>query len=496
MIAIALKSTLAVMLALAVTLAMRRSSASVRHLTLASLFGFLLLLPLVQRVAPRVEVPLDPQSRVVKSIVNPVAAAIAPAAAGIRPEKGSIDVMQWLLRIHLAVALLLVGWLASGVWRLRRLADSGEVWLEGTARMNEIANDAGIRRAALVTLSTDVSMPLTFGFRKSIIVLPADASEWPGEELARALRHELEHVRRDDWAFQLVARAAAALYWSNPLVWIAWRRFCLEAERACDDAVVKTYSVPESYAGQLISLARQSRRLVALPALGMASPSRLALRVHAILDRTQRRGPHGRVAAVSALAVVLAMLASIAPAQLVTETALRAANRQGYQSLLGEAIVKAAEEGNIDGVQKLIAAGVDVNTVAEGDGTALIGAARGGQAAMVDYLIEQDADVNLASPGDGNPLIAAARSGHLAIVLTLLDRGARIDEMVEGDENALIQASGEGHDAIVRLLIDRGADVNARTVVNGDEIRTPLRMARKQGFDEIEGMLLAAGAAD
>ena len=37
---------------------------------------------------------------------------------------------------------------------------------------------------------------------------------------------------------QILARAVAAFYWFHPLVWMAWRRLCLEAERSCDDAVV------------------------------------------------------------------------------------------------------------------------------------------------------------------------------------------------------------------------------------------------------------------
>jgi beta-lactamase regulating signal transducer with metallopeptidase domain len=50
--------------------------------------------------------------------------------------------------------------------------------------------------------------------------------------------HEIEHIQRGDWLMQIVARTVAALYWFHPLVWTAWRRLCLEAERSCDDAVV------------------------------------------------------------------------------------------------------------------------------------------------------------------------------------------------------------------------------------------------------------------
>ena len=53
--------------------------------------------------------------------------------------------------------------------------------------MNEIALEANIRRSALVVASPDVAVPLTFGFRRSTIVVPENAREWSADELTRAL---------------------------------------------------------------------------------------------------------------------------------------------------------------------------------------------------------------------------------------------------------------------------------------------------------------------
>ena len=83
---------------------------------------------------------------------------------------------------------------------------------------------AGIRRPVLVTLSNRLSVPMTYGFRRQIIILPEAARDWSADALQRALRHELEHVRRDDWAAQLMARFAVAIYWPHPLVWFCASR--------------------------------------------------------------------------------------------------------------------------------------------------------------------------------------------------------------------------------------------------------------------------------
>lgn len=509
MTALAVKSTLSLVLALVVVLAARKTRASLRHMVLAALFAFLLLLPLADRFAPAA-VGLDiPEARVAPVLQTlPKIAPPALIQPVIQPAiQPAIDTrLDWrglATNIYLAGAALLLAWLAVGVFRLRRLAESGEVWLDGTKRMNEIAHEANIRRPALLVLSPETAVPLTFGFRTSTIVLPLAAKTWDAEELGRALRHELEHVRRDDWALQLLARAVCALYWPHPLVWAAWRRFCFEAERACDDAVVSTFEGAEAYAGQLVSLARSVRRATTMPALGMASKSRLAARVEALLDRTQRRGRHGRFATAVAIGITLFFLVTVAPARLIAAAVSTTHDEEREPRrmrdldtlLLGEAFIEAAADGHIGDVGRMIEAGVDVNLVVYGDGTALIAAAGRGQIDMVRYLIGKGADVNLAAYGDGNPLIAAARRGRVEVVELLLDEGARIDEMVQGDENALIQAAWHGHESVVALLIRRGADVNAR-YVERDEVRTPLRMAARGHHSRIQRMLLDAGARE
>ena len=494
MTTLALKALVAMGIALLLVVALRRARASARHLVLAALFGFLLLLPVAEKLAPRWEIEVPERRPLGVAWSAEATPPLSKAKALPSHSTSRLPVAQLPYAAYAAGATLLLAWLALGVVRLRRLESAAEVWLDGTSRMNEIAHEANIRRAALVVVSRDVDVPMTFGFRRSTIVLPASAKEWQAEELTLALRHELEHVRRDDWFLQLAARAACALYWPVPLVWIAWRRFCLEAERACDDAVVRC-AEPDVYAGQLVSLARSVRGMTTMPALGMAQRSRLGTRIAAILDPAQRRGPHSRMASVATLAVALALLVSVAPAQFVA-----AAIADEVRTPLGEALVEAAERGDLATVRRLLNSGMDVNTIQSGDGTALIGAARAGRLEMVDYLIERGADVNLACLGDGNPLIAAAARGHAGVAGLLLDRGARIDDVVSGDENALITAARLGQLDVVDLLIRRGADVNARVFVidsdDGPQWRTPLRMARRHGYGDIEKLLLAAGARE
>ncbi|PYQ29556.1 MAG: hypothetical protein DMF56_11360 [Acidobacteria bacterium] len=489
---ILLKTTIVIVLTFAAAAALR-VRASVKHVLFSALFAFLLLLPFASRYMRNSATDFKVSTKTVgaAAVLSPTATAEAAVAT-----KEHVDWKGIALRAYVTVAALLFASLVLGIARLRRMAANGYVWLEGTARMNELALASRIRRSALVMLSRDTAVPLTFGFRRSTILLPESARAWSDDELRRALRHELEHVRREDWIAQLFARAVCALYWAHPLVWVAWRRFCFEAERACDDAVVTSFPEVEDYAGQLVTLARQVR-FSTVPALGMASRSRLSDRVRALLDPRQRRGPLGTFAAAIVIAVTLLMLVTVAPARLIAATNDGDGDRPHARrwSQFGERMAEAGEAGRMDVIKEMLDAGIDVNTVAEGDGTALIGAAKGGHEELVRYLIDRGADVNLASRGDGNPLINAAREGHLEIVRILLDAGADINEVVPGDENPIIQAAWHDHLYIVELLITRGADVNVRAY-EGREVRTALMMARRGGYKEIIQRLIEAGARD
>ena len=99
---------------------------------------------------------------------------------------------------------------------------------------------------------------------------PIDVETWSDDELRRALIHELEHVRRGDWASQCLARSVCAAYWFHPLAWMALRRLCLEAERACDDAVLRR-AEPTAYADQLVLLAKRIATASTQPMLAMAA---------------------------------------------------------------------------------------------------------------------------------------------------------------------------------------------------------------------------------
>lgn len=323
---ILLKVTATTMVALAVVRLARRRRAAFRHVLLAAAFAVLVVLPVAAVVAPaiRVAVPLAAHQAAATSDVEPVvdAARIAPSAGqagGGMPAGGptsSVSSATILLAVWIFGATMFVLPVLIGLWQVRALRRSALPWRHGLAVAEQMAREAGIRRRVDVLLHESVPGPMTFGFVNPVIVLPLDARTWANEDLARAVVHELEHVRRGDWATQCLARAACSLYWFHPLVWIARQQLALEAERACDDAVIGR-SDATAYADQLVDLAERLTIARHQPLLAMANQSDLAARVTAVLDARQQRGRAGNVAVAAAGAIALALVSTISPLQIV-----------------------------------------------------------------------------------------------------------------------------------------------------------------------------------
>jgi uncharacterized protein (TIGR03435 family) len=205
--------------------------------------------------------------------------------------------MIWIAGV--AVFLLPV---AVGLRQVSSLRRSALPWLEGRVTVDALTASVGLHRRVDVLLHESLPGPMTCGVLRAAIVLPADAPTWGDDDLRRAIVHELEHVRRGDWASQCVARIVAACYWFHPIVWIARRQLALEAERACDDAVIRR-SDPAAYADQLVVLAKRLSTAAHQPQLAMANRSDLAARVVAVLDSAQPRGRAGALCVGAAIAV-------------------------------------------------------------------------------------------------------------------------------------------------------------------------------------------------
>ena len=323
----AVRVTLVTAIALLVLVVLRRRSAALRHWVLASAIVCGLGLPALQAMVPSWQVPVRVPVRV--ELARPATVQPADGAAGSSPAETQpsnpspiIAALAWL---WLAGTALFAALLATGLARLAWLASrarpvENHLWHD---QLRELSHRYGLTRPVRLLQSDRPALLVTWGLRSPKIVLPLTANSWTADRIRVVLAHELAHVVRHDWLTQIAADVLRALYWFNPLVWIAGRRLREESERACDDAVLETGVEGSSYAAHLLDVARgfSVHRRAWSPAPAIASPSHLERRVRAMLDaRLNRRPPTLLARIVIAVAAIGATIPVAALAQATFST--------------------------------------------------------------------------------------------------------------------------------------------------------------------------------
>lgn len=177
--------------------------------------------------------------------INPAfTAAFAPEpAASANPLQVLLPVASviWLAGAAAMLLWALVSWL-----RLRRrVADA--VFLEGN-----------------VFESERVASPFVLGLIRPRIYLPFGLDEGAREQV---LTHERAHIARGDHVIKLIGWLILAVYWYNPLVWLAYALFCRDIELACDERVIRRLpvSVRADYSQALLDLSRPRHGVGACP---------------------------------------------------------------------------------------------------------------------------------------------------------------------------------------------------------------------------------------
>ena len=219
-------------------------------------------------------------------------ATVSPESAATTSGSRRPGLVPILAAIWLAGMLLVLLRLAFGTWRVGQLARDGArvedgMWLSLTQRL---ANRLGVTRPLILLRGERLAVPVTWGIVYPAVLLPQDADSWSEERRRFVLVHEMAHVKRFDALTQLLAQISVAVFWFDPLVWLAAHRMRVEREHACDDYVLRDGTAPSLYAGELlemvrsIGMPRHDRAAPAFAALAMARRSEFEGRMLAILD--------------------------------------------------------------------------------------------------------------------------------------------------------------------------------------------------------------------
>ena len=151
---------------------------------------------------------------------------------------------------------------------------AGWVWLIGLGAMllYALASYLRLRRRVSVSLPIQdniylcdaISSPFILGVVKPHIYLPSGLDEVQRQNV---LSHERAHLARRDHWWKPLGFALLAVYWFNPVLWLAYTLLCRDIELACDERVIRTMdeSAVKTYSTVLLACSMPRKAVITCP---------------------------------------------------------------------------------------------------------------------------------------------------------------------------------------------------------------------------------------
>ena len=246
-----------------------------------------------------------------------ITSSAQPTASGSQPSLPNL--MGWIDAFWVVGVLALSVRGVGGWWLIHRLRATAmpQAPEAVSVAFHRISQALGVQKSVLLRVSNAIGSPMTVGALRAIVLLPVSAVTLLGpDELEVVLAHELAHVGRADFLWNLVQTLVETLFFFHPAVWWISGRIRHERELCCDDLALKICPNPVVYASALFHLeehrSRQVRLAMALD--GHQSPQTLRMRIARILGESMPLNGNRSLRPFSAAAVLAAVVVVLLPA--------------------------------------------------------------------------------------------------------------------------------------------------------------------------------------
>jgi len=169
---------------------------------------------------------------------------------GAETDTVSINLNWALLWLAGCLGILSLG--AFAQWKIYRLTH---------LKSHKVELGLPLPKTLSVVSNNQLSGPVLSGIFKPTLIIPEGFhSQFSLRQQQLMINHELVHFRRGDNLYNLFALLFVAVFWFNPLTWLAYRAFRRSQELACDAAVLKQSTIDDQicYSKALVQCAERS----------------------------------------------------------------------------------------------------------------------------------------------------------------------------------------------------------------------------------------------
>lgn len=191
-----------------------------------------------------------------------LAIVLAGSAGGVAQEGGWSGLFQrnlaWIVGAWALCALLLALRMIAGLLWLQRAATHEGRDPAWQARVDRLATQFGLDRPVRLRIVAGLSSPVTAGWWRPVVLVPASlVTSMPPQLLEALLAHELAHIQRHDYLVNLLQNVIESLLFYHPAVWWISRRIRVERERIADTIAARQLGEPRRLALALSELEKR-----------------------------------------------------------------------------------------------------------------------------------------------------------------------------------------------------------------------------------------------
>jgi len=301
----------------------------VRHAYWQALLTVCVLLPLLQLWRPEV---LESSGAVFTNFNLKAASAPVPTGPSVA------EIVLWLICTGIVLRLV---WVALGFGRLYLYRRHAQRIEQAPEAVEEAQRLAPVSPSFFI--SHQLPTPAAFGSFRPAILFPTRFLEMePAMQKAIAL-HELLHVERRDWLWNMFEEIVLTLLWFHLPLWWVVRSARLSREQVVDAEAIRRSKARRPYLKALLEMAGQKRLAESLPAPLFLRENQLAERVALMMKEVHMTRTRLTVSILTAAVTLL-----IAGATLVWAFPLKTSSLQAETPAAASA-PGPAETGNADG---------------------------------------------------------------------------------------------------------------------------------------------------
>ena len=161
-----------------------------------------------------------------------------------------------VLLFYLSVVFVLLTRYIACLVRVRRLVRYGSAPSSRVSEIQRIVSSCISVRDCDTIVLAGISSPATLGWRRPVLLLPTFCEDLDDNSVGDMLLHELTHVCRRDYCWDVVASLTCCILFFHPAVWFARERMRVERELACDGDVLRVSGDRIRYAESILHVAK------------------------------------------------------------------------------------------------------------------------------------------------------------------------------------------------------------------------------------------------